>query len=65
MLSQITINQERKYIPTEPKKISTHMKASNKMSREYGLNQVIFDPTKNSPPNIFMVKLKERMTIYN
>ena len=65
MLSQITINQERKNIPTEPKKISTYMKASNKISLEYGLNQVIFDPTKNSPPNNFMVKLKERMTIYN
>jgi len=65
MLSKITINQERKIIPTNSKNLSTIMKDTNKKTHEYGLNQVIFDPTKNSPPNNFMVKLKERMSIYN
>ena len=65
MLSQFTINQERKIVPANPKKISTSLKIANKNYHEYGLNQIIFDPTKNSPPNNFMVKLKERMSVYN
>jgi hypothetical protein len=64
MLSQITINQERKSIPTKPKNLSTLVKDANKKCHEYGLNQIIFDPTQNSPPNNFMVKLRERMTVY-
>ena len=31
---------------------------------EYSSNQEIFDPTKNSPPNIFMLKLYYRLFIY-
>ena len=65
MLSQITINQERKNIHINTKKLSTYINVNNKNYHEYGLNQIIFDPTKNSPPNNFMVKLKERMTVYN
>jgi len=66
MLSQIAINQERKIISTKSKNLPISIKETNKKCHEYGLNQVIFDPTKNSPPpNNFMVKLKERMYIYN
>ena len=32
---------------------------------EYSLKQNFFDPTKNSPPNDFMVKLQLRMAVYN
>lgn len=32
---------------------------------EYSLNQNFFDPTKSSPPNEFMLKLKLRMSRYN
>ncbi len=32
---------------------------------EYSLNQNFFDPTKSSPPNEFMLKLKLRMSHYN
>jgi hypothetical protein len=32
---------------------------------EYGLKQNLFDPTKMSPPNNFINKLRERMDIYN
>jgi hypothetical protein len=65
MLSQSTINQERRIIPTKPKNLFTTMKENNKNTHEYGLNQVIFDPTKHSPPNNFMIKLRERMVVYN
>lgn len=32
---------------------------------EYSLNQNIFDPSKSSPPNDFMMKLYARMNMYN
>jgi len=32
---------------------------------EYSLNQNFFDPSKSSPPNEFMLKLKMRMSYYN
>jgi hypothetical protein len=32
---------------------------------EYSLKQNIFDPSKSSPPNEFMNKLRMRMSIYN
>jgi len=32
---------------------------------EYSLKQNVFDPTKCSPPNEFMMKLKMRMAIYD
>jgi hypothetical protein len=32
---------------------------------EYSLKQKMFDPSKNSPPNDFMIKLKLRMTYYD
>ena len=30
----------------------------------YSLNQHIFDPSKSSPPNEFMLKLQQRMSVY-
>jgi len=35
------------------------------LKSEYSLKQNLFDPTKSSPPNDFMLKLKQRMTVYN
>lgn len=32
---------------------------------EYSLTQNIFDPSKSSPPNEFMLKLQLRMTLYD
>lgn len=32
---------------------------------EYSLKQKMFDPSKSSPPNDFMIKLKLRMTYYD
>jgi hypothetical protein len=33
-------------------------------NNQYDLKQNIFDPTKSSPPNDFINKLKERMSVY-
>jgi type IV secretory pathway VirB4 component len=33
--------------------------------KEYSLKQNFFDPTKNSPPNEFMMKLQLRMSVYD
>lgn len=30
-------------------------------AQEYGLKQNFFDPTKGSPPNVFMLKLQKRI----
>ena len=32
---------------------------------EYSLKQFFFDPTKSSPPDDFMNKLRKRMSVYN
>jgi hypothetical protein len=32
--------------------------------KQYNLKQNFFDPTKNSPPNIFMIKLYNRINQY-
>jgi len=40
--------------------LSTNMKLEN-----YSLNNFFFDPSKSSPPNDFMNKLKVRMKVYN
>jgi hypothetical protein len=31
---------------------------------EYSLKKNCFDPTKMSPPNMFLIKLRERMNVY-
>jgi len=36
-----------------------------RFSNTYSLKQNLFDPTNNSPPNEFMIKLHNRMKIYN
>ena len=33
--------------------------------KEYSLKQNVFDPSKSSPPNEFMMKIKLRMSIYD
>ena len=34
-------------------------------TQEYGLKQNLFDPTKSSPPNEFMLKLRMRVSLYS
>jgi hypothetical protein len=45
--------------------ISKISPTSFKRLNEYSLKQNVFDPTKSSPPNDFMLKLKLRMAIYD
>ena len=33
--------------------------------QEYELKQNFFDPTKSSPPNEFMLKLRKRVSLYS
>ena len=45
--------------------ISQISPTSIKTIKEYSLKQNVFDPSKSSPPNDFMLKLQLRMAIYN
>ena len=64
MLSRTNIIRERTNNININKNLSTSMKEISPKS-EYSLKQNFFDPTKNSPPNDFMLKLKKRMLIYD
>jgi hypothetical protein len=62
MLSQV-INERNNIVS-----IKQHLsrdKNINKIKNEYSLKQHFFDPTKSSPPNMFMVKLHMRMSVYD
>ena len=59
----LNVNYERsKYIPIEKK--SPTIKKEDFSINEYSLKQSFFDPSKSSPPNEFMLKLKLRMSCY-
>jgi len=64
MLSRTHIIHERINIVPIKKNLSTTMKEFSPKG-EYSLKQHFFDPSKSSPPNDFMIKLQNRMTIYN
>jgi hypothetical protein len=59
---KIVINEITNNIP-----IKNSLVYKNNLSPkgEYGLKRNIFDPSNDSPPNEFMLKLKMRMTIYD
>lgn len=65
MYTTSTINQERTNIININNKLLTNLKDIPIKRPEYSLKQNFFDPTKSSPPNNFIIKLKERMGIYN
>lgn len=56
----LSIYNKQKTITTNKKPI-----IKNDFKSEYSLKQNLFDPTKSSPPNDFMLKLKQRMSVYN
>jgi hypothetical protein len=64
MQSRTHVIHERTNIIPINKNISTSMKVISPKS-EYSLKQNFFDPTKSSPPNDFIIKLQNRMSIYN
>ena len=55
------INERSKNIPI-PKTIPTNMTEYFR-TNEYSLKQNFFDPSKHSPPNEFMLKLKLRVSL--
>jgi hypothetical protein len=58
-------NNKSKDIPIS-KTSPTHKKVEfNNFQNEYSLKQNFFDPSKSSPPNEFMLKLRLRMTYYD
>jgi hypothetical protein len=56
------IHERSKIIPI-PQTSPTNKKEGFSVN-EYSLKQNFFDPSKNSPPNEFMLKLKLRMSHY-
>jgi hypothetical protein len=64
MLScKTSVIHERSEIIPIKQNLSTSMKEESPKG-EYSLKQNFFDPSKSSPPNEFMNKLKIRMKIY-
>jgi hypothetical protein len=57
------LNNGRSIVIPINKNIPTASEESPKS--EYSLKQNLFDPSKSSPPNLFMMKLHMRMAIYN
>lgn len=64
MISKEHINYKKTKIISIKKELSRPMNSTNQTS-EYSLKQSLFDPSKSSPPNEFMIKLHMRMNMYN
>jgi len=58
----IPIPIKKKSVPNENGYIPVNMNIN--MTNQYDLKLNAFDPSKSSPPNNFMSKLKLRMSIY-
>lgn len=57
------IHERSKIIPIK-QDLSTDMNLNSPSKGEYSLKQNFFDPSKSSPPNEFMIKLRMRMNKY-
>jgi hypothetical protein len=55
--------ERSKIIPIQP--TSPTNKKEHNFDMEYSLVQNLFDPSKSSPPNEFLLKLKLRMSLYD
>jgi hypothetical protein len=58
MYNPIVIREKSKMIP-----IKNNLSTSSPKS-EYSIKQNLFDPSKSSPPNEFMKKLKKRIKMH-
>jgi hypothetical protein len=63
MQSRTRVIHERPNIIPIQKNLSTSMN-TNSPKGEYSLKQNFFDPSKSSPPNDFLLKLRLRMSYY-
>jgi hypothetical protein len=59
-----TIHERSNIIPIQPSS-PTNKKEEYNFDTQYSLMQNIFDPSKSSPPNEFMLKLQLRMSLYD
>ena len=57
------IHERSNIIPIQQQS-PTYKKDELDFDTEYSLMQNIFDPSKSSPPNEFMLKLQLRMSLY-
>ena len=64
MSCNLRIIHERNVRPPASQVSPTLRRADNSFS-EYSLKQNVFDPSKSSPPNDFMLKLQLRMNQYD
>ena len=64
MLSKPLVIRERSNNININQNLSTTMKNQSPKG-EYSLKQNFFDPSKSSPPNDFMIKLRMRMSMYD
>jgi hypothetical protein len=58
-MNSCLIHERSNIIPISPSS------PTRKSENEYSLKENFFDPSKSSPPNEFMKKLQQRMSIYN
>ena len=58
-MNSCLIHERSNIIPISPSS------PTRKLENEYSLKENFFDPSKSSPPNEFMKKLQQRMSIYN
>ena len=62
MLSKQVTHERSNIIPINTSRNDINNKLEHK--NEYSLKQNLFDPTKKSPPNDFMIKLYSRLYLY-
>lgn len=58
-MNSCLIHERSNIIPISPSS------PTRKSENQYSLKENFFDPSKSSPPNEFMKKLQQRMSIYN
>ncbi len=54
-----------KHVISYEKSKSIPIQQTTTKIQEYELKQNFFDPTKSSPPNEFMLKLRKRVSLYS
>lgn len=65
MLSKNTTNNKKSSIIPIPKNKTNFDVDFETNKNQYSLKNNLFDPTKSSPPNIFMLKLYSRILQYD
>lgn len=60
-MNSCVTHERSKIIPIQP----TSPTNKKEYNMEYSLVQNLFDPSKSSPPNEFLLKLKLRMSLYD